>query len=240
MKKSHPTTIKSFGFYAIGSGIFLAMVTFSCDNAQNTKQRGSSNISAECVDDSGNAKAKSDKSSSKSRSLFLQGTGTGTGSGTGTSTSTGTGTGTARKVNYTDDMKPIFDSVCAGCHNTPPRKPFNSYSSVSGTEIRTNILIRVAGGSATAPVMPPMATTQLSAEQKAKFTQWQTDGFLETATSKPSGAPPPSSPPGNKPPTAKDEISSEDGDEDESEDEEDEESSSSKKVNKSADEKPKC
>jgi hypothetical protein len=232
-----------YGFYAMGICVFLSVVSFSCDQNQGAKQKGSTSQSDECLEDSGNAKAKSTKASGNSRglykSLFLQGTGTGTGTATATGSSTSTGTGTARKVTYTDDMKVIFDNACIGCHAVPPRKPLNSYSAVSGTEIRTAIMTRVGGGSATAQVMPPTTSTPLTAEQKSKFTQWQADGFLESApSSKPTTTPPPAPKPDkkidNSPPADDTE------DQEESEEEEDNSPPVTKKSIKTKDSLSRC
>ncbi len=166
-------------------GTVVSLAVWSCGEQAQKKTAGSAALKEECVDKSASGTSKAststtskstkDKKTTAAAKLFLQGT--------------GTGTSTAKKVTYNDDIKPLMQTNCGlgNCHSAAPRILLGTYQ-VAKTAGAT-IVTRVNGAGAV--IMPPatVPALALTAPQKALFTQWQTDGFLELA---PVAAPPPS------------------------------------------------
>lgn len=86
-----------------------------------------------------------------------------------------TGTGT-NKVFFTNDIKPLIQSKCSGCHTTGPNTKYNVYATASSGI--NSIINRINRDQGTTGFMPKGAN-KLSSAELALFQQWVTDGKLE-------------------------------------------------------------
>lgn len=80
-------------------------------------------------------------------------------------------------VTYTQDIKPIIDGKCLGCHTNPPSNnapmPLISYDNVKDAVMNRGLIGRVEDGS-----MPPVGS-DLTDAQVQQIKDWQAGGFEE-------------------------------------------------------------
>jgi hypothetical protein len=85
-------------------------------------------------------------------------------------------------ITYTDDIKPIIEANCIGCHTQPPINgapmALNSYEDVK-TYVENNKIIDRISRDQGAPGMMPLGGTRLPNEVINLFTLWKQQGFRE-------------------------------------------------------------
>lgn len=82
-------------------------------------------------------------------------------------------------VNYTDDIQPIIQSACIGCHASPPVNgaPFSLINFNDVNQRANGIISRMSLQSGSAGAMPPSGRLPQSTINKVQ--QWIDDGKLE-------------------------------------------------------------
>jgi len=82
-------------------------------------------------------------------------------------------------VNYTDDIQPIIQNACVGCHASPPVNgaPFSLINFSQVNQRANGIISRMSLQSGSAGAMPPSGRLPQSTINKVQ--QWIDDGKLE-------------------------------------------------------------
>ena len=85
----------------------------------------------------------------------------------------------ARMLSYGDDIAPILEAKCIGCHNSGdnPLAPFSLEGAAVAESFKSAIHFAVAGGT-----MPPEGALQLTGSERDKLIAWATGApYSDTA-----------------------------------------------------------
>ncbi len=85
-------------------------------------------------------------------------------------------------ISYTDDIKPIVDASCVGCHSQPPISgtslALNTYESVKANVENDKIIDRISRNQGEIGMMP-QGGTRLPDEIINLFSLWKQQGYQE-------------------------------------------------------------